>query len=199
MVPSSELCAIHRAAAGKPYFVVDDSNPRTLLLTNQLDGADDLNPLRTTVLRVVPKGIAKKPPSPVVYDDKIELIGWTIPDEASFGSTIKVTLYFHVKAPVGGSWEIFEHFDPTQGQRFQGDHFPIHNTCATSYWQKDDYIVDEWDVETGGVGLGAGQYELWVGFFTGSNPNWTNMKVSAAPQGWKDTAQRVHLGAVILD
>ena len=43
------------------------------------------------------------------------------------------------------------------------------------------------------------QYELWVGFFTGSNPNWTNMKVSAAPAGWKDNAERVHLGAVVLD
>src|SRR5207248_2727791 len=107
----------------------------TLLLTNRLDGATDLNPLSTTVVRAEPTGIKKKPPQPIVFDDKIELIGWDVPDEASFGSTLQVTLYFKVKAAVGGSWEIFEHFDPPQGQRFQGDHFPIHNTCATSYWQ----------------------------------------------------------------
>ena len=199
LVPSSDLCAIHRAAAGRDYYVLDDSNAHTLLLSNQLDGAENLNPLSTTVLRTAPKHMKKTPPSPIVYDDKIELIGWDVPDEASFGSTIKVTLYFHVKASVGGSWEIFEHFDPPQGQRFQGDHFPIHNTCATSYWQQGDYIVDENEVETGGVGLGAGQYELWTGFFTGSNPNWTNMKVSAAPPGWKDNAERVHLGSIMLD
>jgi hypothetical protein len=199
LVPSSELCAIPRAAAGKHYYVLDDSNPRTLLLTNQLDGESDLNPLRTTVLRTAPAHMRKTPPAPIVYDDKIELIGWDVPDEASFGSTVKLTLYFKVKRTVAGAWKIFEHFDPPSGARFQGDHDPIHGTCATSFWQPGDYIVDENEVDTGGVGLGAGQYELWVGFFTGSNPNWTNMKVTAAPKGWKDNADRVHLGSVLLD
>ena len=49
------------------------------------------------------------------------------------------------------------------------------------------------------IGYGAGTYELWVGFFTGSNPNRTNMKVSQAPPGWKDNADRVHLGGIVLD
>jgi hypothetical protein len=201
LVPSQDLCAIHRAAAGKPYFVLDDSNPRTLLITNQLGDEEDLNPLHSTVLRKEPAGIAMRPPKDrhVIYDNKLELIGWTIPAEASFGSTIQVTLYFKVLAPVGGSWEIFEHFDPPSRTRFVGDHFPIHNTCATSFWQQGDYIVDEADVDTGGVGLSAGPYELWVGFFTGQNPNWTNMKVTSAPPGWKDEHDRVHLGTVDLD
>jgi len=199
LVPSSELCAFHRTAAGKPYYVLDDSNPRTYLYSNQLGDEKDVNPLSRTVLRTAPEHMKKTPPQPIVFDDKIELIGWDVPDEASFGSTIKVTLYFHVKGTIGGSWEIFEHFDPPQGARFQGDHFPIHNTCATSFWQPGDYIIDENDVDTGGMGVIAGQYELWVGFFTGSNPNWTNMKVTTAPKGWKDNAERVHLGAVMLD
>jgi hypothetical protein len=201
LVPSSDLCPIHRAAAGKPYFVLDDSNPRTLLISNQLGDAEDLNSLPRTVMRTEPPGITTRPPKgqPVVFDGKLELIGWDVPAEASFGSTISVTLFFKVRAPVGGSWEIFEHFDPPTRTRFVGDHFPIHNTCATSFWQKGDYIVDQFDVETGGVGLSAGPYDLWVGFFTGTNPNWTNMKVTEAPPGWKDDKDRVHIGTVNLD
>ena len=200
LVPSQDLCAIHRAAAGKKYFVLDDSNPRTLLISNQLDDdEEDLNPLHRTVLRSEPAGIETRPKSPIVYDNKLELIGWNVPAEASFGSTIQVTLFFKVKDAVGGSWEIFEHFDPPSHTRFVGDHFPIHNTCATSFWQKGDYIVDEYDVDTGGVGLSAGPYDLWVGFFTGQNPNWTNMKVTAAPAGTRDDKDRVHIATIDLD
>jgi hypothetical protein len=200
LTPASELCAIHRAAQGKPYFVLDDSNPRTLLLSNKVDGAKDVNSLTRTVLRAEPKGIGKKPPSPIVFDDKIELIGWTLPAQSPWGSTVKVTLYFKVRGSVAGSWKIFEHFDPAGGgPRFQGDHDPISGRCATSFWQAGDYVVDENEVEASGVGLNPGSYELWTGFFTGTNPNWTNMHITQAPSGWKDNAERVHLGTIVFD
>lgn len=198
LAPASELCAIHRAAAGKKYVVLDDTNPRTLLLSNREDGGADHNPLATTVLRTEPPGIGARPKSPIVFDEKIELVGWTIPKQAAFGSTIQVTLYFKVRDAVGGSWKIFEHFDG-MGQRFQGDHDPISGRCATSYWQKGDYIVDETTVETGGMGMAAGQYEIRVGFFTGSNPNWKNMTVTQAPAGKKDANNRVLIDTLQLD
>ncbi len=198
LAPAAELCAIHRAAAGKRYFVLDDRNPRTLLLSNREDGGADHNPLATTVLRTEPPGIGARPASPIVYDEKIELVGWTIPKHAAFGSTIEVTLYFKVREAVGGSWKIFEHFDG-MGQRFQGDHDPISGRCATSYWQKGDYIVDTTTVETGGLGMAAGTYDIRIGFFTGSNPNWKNMTVSQAPAGKKDSNNRVLIDTIQLD
>ncbi|MCE9574997.1 MAG: hypothetical protein K8W52_17740 [Deltaproteobacteria bacterium] len=198
LAPAAELCAIHRAAAGKRYFVLDDTNPRTLLLSNREDGGADHNPLATTVLRTEPPGIGARPKSPIVYDEKIELVGWTIPKQAAFGSTIEVTLYFKVREAVGGSWKIFEHFDG-MGQRFQGDHDPIAGRCATSYWQKGDYIVDTTTVETGGLGMAAGSYDIRIGFFTGSNPNWKNMTVSQAPAGKKDSNNRVLIDTIQLE
>ena len=134
----------------------------------------------------------------MVWDNKIELIGWTMEPRVSFGSSFKVTLYFKVRAQVGGSWKIFMHFDQN-GQRFLGDHPPIGGTCATAYWHPGDYIVDETEVHAGALGLPTGPYELRIGFFRGGGGNWTNMPVSQAPPNWKDSTNQVHIGMVELD
>ena len=72
------------------------------------------------------------------------------------------------------------------------------NRCQTSYWQEGDYIVDRFKVEAGDVSSGTGRYTAWVGFFVGSSGNWKNMKISAAPPGGKDDADRVKLGTIIV-
>jgi hypothetical protein len=194
--PASELCAIHRAFAGKPYYVLDDSNAKFLLLSNDVTGARDRNPLATTILRDKPEGI--KTEFSATYDDKIELIGYTVPRSVSLRSTFQMTLYFHVKKAVSGSWKIFVHFDG-KGLRFQGDHAPIRERCATSFWQEGDYIVDTFTVSAGDITFEPGNYQIRVGFFTGTNPNWKNMKVTQAPPGAKDDADRVLLGTIRVD
>ena len=196
MAPASELCAIHRAFAGKPYFVLDDSNAKFLLLSNQVTGARDRNPLSTTILRDKPEGI--KTEFSATYDDRIELIGYTVPRKVSLRSKFKMTLFFRVKKAVSGSWKIFVHFDG-KGLRFQGDHEPIRGRCATSFWQEGDYIVDTFEVQAGDITFSSGSYQIRVGFFTGSNPNWKNMKVTDAPPGAKDDADRVLLGTIQVD
>jgi hypothetical protein len=103
-----------------------------------------------------------------------------------------------VKKPVSGSWKIFAHFDG-KGLRFQGDHAPIRERCATSFWQEGDYIVDTFEVEAGDITFEPGNYQVRVGFFTGTNPNWKNMKVTQAPAGAKDDADRVLLGTIQVD
>jgi hypothetical protein len=200
LAPASDLCAIHKTFAGKPYFVLDDTNARTLLLSNKLDGGSDRNPLARAILRVEPtKDIKTRPQSKIVFEDKIELIGWTLPARVGKGDDFTVTLYFKVLQPVGGAWKIFAHFDSQAGgPRFQGDHDPINNRCQTSFWQKDDYIVDTFKVEAGDMSSLTGGYTAWIGFFVGSSGNWKNMKVSAAPKDGKDDADRVKLGTMIL-
>jgi len=195
MAPASELCAIHRAFAGKPYFVLDDSNAKFLLLSNQVTGARDRNPLATTILRSEPPGIQHR--FSATWDDRIELIGYTLPRSIELRSTFAMTLYFHVKKPVAGSWKVFAHFDG-RGLRFQGDHDPIRGRCATSYWQEGDYIVDTFSVTAGDLTFEGGNYQVRVGFFTGTNPNWKNMKVTQAPPGAKDDADRVLLGTIAV-
>jgi hypothetical protein len=196
LAPAGELCAIHRAFAGAPYHVLDDSNARFLLLSNQLGNAVDRNPLSTTILRTEPDGIATR--FAASFDDKIELVGFTMPPRVPLRGRFKMTLYFHVKAPVSGQWKIFAHFDG-RGARFQGDHEPIRGRCATSFWQAGDFIVDTFEVDAGDLTFEAGNYQVRVGFFTGTNPNWKNMKVTSAPAGTKDDADRVLIGSIRVD
>ncbi|MEZ4367925.1 MAG: hypothetical protein R2939_16840 [Kofleriaceae bacterium] len=199
MIPLTELCGLHRAASGQPYVVLDDSSTRTLLLSNQAGGRTDRNPLASRVLREEPRDlITTRPPSPIVYDNKLELIGWSLPARVGRGDEFTLRLVFKVRAPVSGSWKIFAHFDGG-GARFQGDHDPIDKVCATSFWQAGDYIVDTTRVSAGDMSTTRGQHDVRIGFFTGSNPNWRNMKVTSAPAGAVDDNDRVRIGAMIVD
>lgn len=195
MVPGPELCAIHREAAGRPYVVLDDSSTRALLVSNQANGSADRNPLARAVLRREPSGIAHRPSAPIVYDNKIELIGWDLPAPLSRGSTITVKLYFKVLAPIAGAYKVFLHIDGA-GLRMNGDHEPINGRCATSFWKPGDYIVDEFSLVAGGPTFPAVDYEVWAGFFTGGAGTWRNMPVSTAPPQSRDNADRVKLTTV---
>jgi hypothetical protein len=196
LAPANELCAIHRTFAGKPYYVLDDSNSRFMLLSNQLGGARDRNPLPGMIMRTQPEGIGTE--FHATFDDRIELIGYTMPRSVPLRSKFTMTLYFHVKKQVAGAWTIFAHFD-YRGQRFQGDHKPIRDRCATSFWQEGDYVVDTFEVEAGDLTNEGGNYQVLIGFFTGTNPNWKNMNVTQAPPGAKDKADRVLLGTIQVE
>lgn len=197
IAPQGELCQLHREIGGKPYFVLDDRNVRSLLLSNRIDGAVDKNPLRTTILHEEPKQIPVKPKGRVVFDGRIELLGWSIPKRASRGDRITVKMFYKILQPVGANWRVLMHFDGAL--RFNGDHEPINGRCQTSTWQPGDYIVDTYSLRAGGGTFPAGPYEVWTGFFTGSNPNWKNMAVSEAPSDLRDTADRVKITTITLD
>jgi hypothetical protein len=196
LAPASDLCAIHRQASGKKYYVLDDTNARTLLLSNRVDGATDRNPLAFAIRRVEPTEMRSKPTGEIVWDDKIQLIGWDLPVRVEKRDDFQVTLYFKVLNPVGGTWKVFAHFDPPASARFQGDHPPINDRCQTAYWQKGDYIVDRFTVEAGDVSSPTGVYQVYVGFWPGSDR--PRMRVSKAPPGGVDNDNRVKLGTIIV-
>lgn len=197
IAPQSELCTLHRELAGKPYFVVEDRNVRNLLLSNKVDGTEDKNPLATAILHEEPTQIGVRPKAKIVWDGKIQLLGWDVPASMPRGSKQTVRLYYKILQPVGGTWKGLMHFDGPL--RFNGDHDPINGRCPTATWQPGDYIVDVVTITAGGGAFPAGKYDLWVGFFTGSAPNWKNMNVSEAPGDMRDTADRVKITSVILD
>ena len=196
IAPQAELCTLHRELAGKPYFVIDDRNVRSLLLSNKLDGATDKNPLATAILHAEPANIPQRPKGKVTWDNKLQLIGWSAPTTMSRGDKVPITLYYKILQPVGGAWKSLMHFDGPL--RFNGDHEPIAGRCPTSTWQPGDYIVDTHTVTAGGGAFPAGKYELWIGFFTGSAPNWKNMSVSEAPGDMRDQADRVKIMTINL-
>lgn len=197
IAPQGELCQLHREIGGKPYFVLDDRNARSLLLSNSVKGAVDKNPLRTTILHEEPKQIPTKPKGKVIFDGRIELLGWSIPTRVTRGKKVTVKLFYKILQPVGANWRVLLHFDG--GLRFNGDHEPINGRCQTSTWQPGDFIVDTYTVTAGGGTFPAGPYEVWTGFFTGTNPNWKNMSVSEAPAEMRDTADRVKITTITLD
>jgi hypothetical protein len=198
ITPQAELCPLHREMGDKPYFVVDDRNLRSLLISNRVDGTTDKNPLAEMIAHKEPKSFQHKPKARIVYDNKIELLGWDMPDHVDRGSSFDVVTYYKILAPVGGNWTMLMHFDGPLRLR-DGDHKPIKDRCPTSTWQPGDYIIDRHTMSTSGGGFPTGRYELWLGFFTGTAPNFKNMAVSAAPQDQRDTADRVKITTITLD
>ena len=197
MVPASELCSVHRTKAeGLAFQVIDDTNARTLLLSNQpYPGRSDKNPLATAIVREPPPGIEQVPYA--TYDDQIELVGVKMPASVKRNSDFEVTLTYRVKAAVNGSWQVFVHFDKG-ALRFNGDHWPIRQRCQTSMWQAGDYVIDKFSVNAGDPSFPRDDFEVWTGFFTGSNPNWRNMPVSSAREGLQDKVNRVKIGTIRL-
>jgi 4-amino-4-deoxy-L-arabinose transferase-like glycosyltransferase len=199
IAPQSELCTLHREVAGKPYFVLDDRNQRSLLLTNRLDGADDHNPLRTAIVHDEPRDIPVRPSGKVVWDNRIQLLGWDVPKRVARGERFEITLYYKILQPVGGTWKTLIHIDGPGGRAGIGDHDPIGGRCPTSTWQLGDYIIDRFTTSAGGGAFPAGAHEIWTGFFTGSNPNWKNMPISEAPGNMRDNVDRVKITTIALE
>lgn len=197
VAPQAELCTLHREVGGKAYYVIDDRNARSLLLSNKVDGTTDKNPLATAIVHAEPAKIPQKPKGKIVWDNRIQLLGWDIPRTMSRGSKVQIKLYYKILMPVGGAWTTLMHFDGPL--RFNGDHKPIGDRCPTSTWQPGDYIIDTHTVSVGGSAFPTGTYDLWLGFFTGSAPNWKNMAISEAPGDMRDTADRVKIMSVTLE
>ncbi len=199
IAPATEICQVHREIADKPYFLLDDRNVRSYLFSNRVDGTTDKNPLNKMILHHPPAQISHKPKARVVFDGKVELLGWDIPDRVHTGQSFTVRMYYKVLAPVGGAWQVLFHF--TGPTYFNGDHFPIEKKCETSVWQTGDWIVDEHTVTATGGGYAAGHYDVWTGFFTGTSPNFRNMPISEAPGDMrdKDPTDRVKITGIQVD
>jgi len=198
IAPQTELCTLHREMGDQPYFVLEDRNLRNLLLTNQLGNATDQNPLREMIAHKEPAKIPYKPKARIVFENKVELLGWDMPARIERGDSFEVVTYWKILSPVGGAWTMLMHFDGPLRLR-DGDHKPIKDRCPTSSWQPGDYIIDRHVMKTGGGGFPAGKYDLWVGFFTGSAPNFRNMPISMAPGDMRDTTDRAKITSIFLD
>jgi hypothetical protein len=199
IAPQTELCSLHREVAGKPYYVLDDRNQRSVLLSNRVDGSTDKNPLRTAIVHDEPTGIMVRPKGKVVWDGRIQLLGWALPKAVARGARFDVTVYYKILQPVGGAWKALMHVDGPPGRAGNGDHEPINGRCPTSTWQPGDYIIDRFTTRAGGGAFPAGTYDVWLGFFTGSNPNWRNMPVSEAPGDMRDATDRVKITTLVLE
>jgi hypothetical protein len=157
-------------------------------LSNQLAaGETDLNPLRRFISESPPK-IGH--PMAITFDDRIELLGYDVPDEVSRGDEILIRMYYRVLQPTGGSYKVFLHFDG-MGSRFNGDHLPLDGRFPTSYWAPGHYITDEHRVPTSRLNQATGYYQIFTGLWPGGEG--ARLKVTAGPH---EPDHRVRLGVI---
>jgi hypothetical protein len=200
MVPTDELAALDAAfkQAQVPYFVVDASSSKFLLITNQLAaGQRDDNPLASNVW-TAPAGDpnAKPPwtwrvPLSATFGDAVELVGADFPTSIRRPGKIPLDLYFRVKAKVPGTYKIFLHFDGPAAPRVIGDHDPVNHAFGTNFWLPGETVRDHYDTDVPLMTTPAGMYTVYMGFWPGGEGK--RLKVT---QGNQDGADRVRLGTI---
>lgn len=200
MVAADELASLDVAfkQAHVPYYVVDASSSRFLLMTNRLDpGQQDENPLIKNVW-APPAGTpdAKPPwtwrvPVAATFGDAIELVGADYPESVHRPGKVALTLIFHVKARPPGGYKIFVHYDGPAQPRVIGDHDPVGHAFGTSFWLPGEYIRDIYETEVPLMTTPAGTYTIYVGFWPGGDG--ARLKVTRGPN---DGADRVSVGTL---
>jgi hypothetical protein len=173
-----------RGQARRQTVSAGDTNVTLVLDRARCDGAGGHD---------VPPSLVK-PPTAVVWDQKIELVGWSVPSAPKANAAVDVTFVYRALEPVDRDWTMFAHFDSST-LRVNGDHTPGLGWCPTNHWQAGETIVDRTTVRFDH----AGRYALTIGFFTGKAPTWENLAVSAAPAAMHDAKQQgVHVADVLV-
>jgi hypothetical protein len=200
MVPTDELAALDAAfkQGQVPYYVVDASSSRFLLVSNRLaPGQRDDNPLGKNVWTPPPGEPEARPPwtwrvpASVTFADAVELVGADFPETVRRPGKVPLDLYFRVKAKVPGSYKIFVHYDGPAAPRVIGDHDPVNKAFGTNYWLPGEWIRDHYDTDVPLMTTPAGRYTVYIGFWPGGEGK--RLKVT---QGNHDGQDRVRLGTI---
>ena len=137
--------------------------------------------------------IPVRPRGRVVWNDSIELVGWDVPATAAVGRPAELTLYYRVLRPIDRAWRVFVHVDGSH-MRVRGDHDPLGGRCPTSAWRPGDIIADRF---TTTAFYDPGPYTVWIGFYVGMAPSWTNMPITDAPAATRDEHGRVQIANLV--
>jgi hypothetical protein len=174
------LNSLYRQRVGRNVPVLDARSSQILLVSNDLGGLPNQNPLATTVLDDPPPPAR---PLDASFEDQLDVLGWEVTDLGGHvvDSVIPqrkyhIRSYFRVVRPITGSWKAFLHIDGFQ-RRYNGDHAVVDGKYAMGLWQPGDVIVDDYVFELE-PNFTPGDYTVYFGFFTGD----TRFKVTRGPQ-----------------
>lgn len=140
--------------------------------------------------RSEPPAISARPAAPVIWADRIQLVGWTAPVQARLGEELELAVVYKVLQPLDRTWKAFVHLDGPV--RVNGDHEPLSGRCPTTSWRAGDFLVDRIALRA----TTAGRYSINIGFFRGPAPRWTNLPISAGPAALRDSWGRLRLGQI---
>ncbi len=187
-----KLNSLFRAGEGRNAPVLDARSSQTLLVSNQVGGERDANPLADIVLDAPP--LVGHPVS-ARFLEHLDLLGWDVVDasgrqvdELVPQRPYRVRTVYRVKKRIPGSWTAFLHLDG-HGKRHNGDHPVTRGRYPMSLWQPGDVIVDELELELE-PNFVPGEYWVMCGFFQGQ----TRLRVTDGP----NQDDRVILGRVMV-
>ncbi len=173
------LNSLHRQRTGKNLPVLDARSSQILLVSNDLGGRPNENPLAQTVLDDPP---APAQPLDAAFEDQLDMLGWEVTDQSGrvVDSVVPqrkyhMRFYFRVNKPITAAWKAFLHIDGFQ-RRYNGDHAVVDGKYAMTLWQPNDVIVDDYVFELE-PNFTPGDYTVYFGFFSGDN----RFKVSRGP------------------
>jgi RNA polymerase sigma factor (sigma-70 family) len=178
-------------AAGQDVRLVVDT---ALCRNPALSGSAE--PPRTTIVPDEPGDIPYRPRGRVVWDDRIELVGWNLPRTVGRGADIEVTLYYKVVRPLDGAWKIFLHLAGPGW--LNADHEPADGQCPTSIWKPGDVVVDRFTTRLP-TDKRPGTYDVRIGFFTGWAPSWRNLPISEAPAELRHASDGLQLTTIVVE
>ena len=174
-----KLNSLHREKLGRNLSVLDARSSQIMLVSNQLGGLRNDNPLGAIVLDDPPPPAM---PLDVGLEDQLDIVGWEIRDldgvvvdSVTPQRKYHIRFFFRVKKPIGGSWKAFLHIDGFQ-RRYNGDHAVLDGKYAINLWQTNDVIVDDYVFELE-PNFTPGAYNVYFGLFSGD----TRMKVTRGP------------------
>ncbi|HEX3851799.1 MAG TPA: glycosyltransferase family 39 protein, partial [Polyangiaceae bacterium] len=150
--------------------VLDARSSEILLVSNQLGGAHNDNPLSRFILERAPE---PGHPLDANLDNKLDVLGWDVLDLAGHpasaveaGRHYSFVIYYRVVQPITGSWETFIHIDGFQ-RRFNGDHPTLGGKYPFNLWRVGDFISDRYDFALE-PNFGAGKYKVYFGLYSGN-------------------------------
>ena len=126
----------------------------------------------------------------------VQVRGADLPDAAvSRGARMTLKLHMGVVAPVVDDWQVFVHVDADEGGfRINGDHWPVRGNYRTTLWQRDEFIVDTFDVVVP-TSAPAGTYTVWVGLYKGDD----RLPFSGGDRAATDGDNRIKLGTLVVE
>ncbi len=174
------LNSLYRAQHQKNLPVLDGRSSQILLVSNQLGGHVNENPLAAIVLDTPPQ---PRNPIDAAFEDQLDVIGWEVADKTSavVDSVVPATgyhlrTYYRVVHPIPGNWKAFVHIDGFQ-RRFNGDHAVVDGKYPMNLWLPGDVIVDDVEFQLE-PNFTPGDYTVYFGFFSGES----RFRVARGPQ-----------------
>ena len=112
-----------------------------------VDGAPAGNESRLGAIKLAPAAPVTAEPSResgASFDGRYRLLGYDLPESATSGGPLALTLFWEADAPDGRDYTVFVHLIDENGQLVaQSDGPPRAATYPTSIWSAGERVIDE--------------------------------------------------------